>query len=84
MWLVKISYTAETQAIRPSAGYSSEVSRLRWLKKSVAVYRLAFGQPRQDDLMEYLRTLQGHLSIEDLEALQIRLAPPSTVDQPEV
>ena len=68
----------------PMLPYSSEVSRLRWLKKSVAVYRLAFGQPRQDDLMEYLRTLQGHLSIEDLEALQIRLAPPSTVDQPEV
>ncbi len=68
----------------PMLPYSSEVSRLRWLKKSVAVYRLAFGQPRQDDLMEYLRTLQGHLSIEDLEALQIRLAPPSTIDQPEV
>jgi hypothetical protein len=67
----------------PMLPYSSEVSRLRWLKKSVAVYRLAFGQPRQDDLMEYLRTLREDLSIKDLEALQIRLAPPSTADQPE-
>ncbi len=68
----------------PMLPYSSEVSRLRWLKKSVAVYRLAFGQPRQDDLMEYLGTLREDLSTEDLEALQIRLAPPSIADQPEV
>ena len=67
----------------PMLPYSREVARLRWLKKSVAVYRLAFGQPRQDDLLEYLSTLREHLSTEDLEALQIRLVPPSTVDGPE-
>lgn len=60
----------------PTLPFSSEVARLTWLKKSVAVYRLAFGQPRQDDLLEYLRSLSEHLSTEDLEALQIRLAPP--------
>ena len=43
---------------------------------SIAVYRLAFGQPRQDNLMEYLRRLREDLSAEDLEALQIRLTPP--------
>tara|TARA_R110002072_G_scaffold91255_6_gene203546 strand:+ start:488 stop:3625 length:3138 start_codon:yes stop_codon:yes gene_type:complete len=59
----------------PMLPYSRETARLKWLKKSVAVYRLAFGQPRQDDLMEYLRTMSEHLSPEDLEALQIRLAP---------
>lgn len=59
----------------PMLPYSREIARLKWLKKSVAVYRLAFGQPRQDDLMEYLRTLSEHLSAEDLQALQIRLAP---------
>jgi hypothetical protein len=60
----------------PTLPYSSEVARLIWLKKSVAVYRLAFGQPRQDDLLEYLRSLREHISPEDLEALQIRLTPP--------
>lgn len=60
----------------PMLPYSREVARLRWLKKSIAVYRLAFGQPRQDDLLEYLRRLPEHLSAEDLEALHIRLAPP--------
>ena len=60
----------------PLLPYSREVTRLKWLKKSVAVYRLAFGQPRQDDLLAYLRDLDRELSAEDLEALQIRLEPP--------
>lgn len=59
----------------PLLPYSREVTRLKWLKKSVAVYRLAFGQPRQDDLLTYLRDLDRELSTEDLEALQIRLEP---------
>ena len=59
----------------PLLPYSREVTRLKWLKKSVAVYRLAFGQPRQDDLLAYLKDLDRELSSEDLEALQIRLEP---------
>lgn len=59
----------------PTLPFSSEVARLKWLKKSVAVYRLAFGQPRQDDLLEYLQSLSDQISPEDLDALQIRLAP---------
>ena len=59
----------------PLLPYSKEVTRLKWLKKSVAVYRLAFGQPRQDDLLAYLRDLDQELSTEGLEALQIRLEP---------
>ena len=54
---------------------SREVTRLKWLKKSVAVYRLAFGQPRQDDLLAYLRGLGNALTTKDLEALQICLEP---------
>jgi hypothetical protein len=60
----------------PLLPFSSEIARLKWLKQSVAVYRLAFGQPRQDDLMEYLRSLGDRLSRADLEDLQIRLTPP--------
>ena len=59
----------------PMLPYSNEVGRLSRLKKSVAVYRLAFGQPRQDDLLEYLRSLSEDLTVEELEALQIRLEP---------
>ena len=41
-----------------------------------ALNRLAFAQPRQDDLLAYLRGLDEVLSTDEMEALQIRLEPP--------
>ncbi len=61
----------------PMLPYSREIARLKWLKKSVAVYRLAFGQPRQDDLLAYLSGLDEALTADDMDALQIRLEPPA-------
>ena len=61
----------------PLLPYSRELARLEWLKKSVAVYRLAFGQPRQDDLLSYLGDVEKAMSSEELEGLQIRLVPGS-------
>ena len=60
----------------PILPFSREVTRLAWLKRSLTVYRLAFGQPRQDDLLEYLQTLTGAgTAAADLADLQIRLEP---------
>ncbi len=60
----------------PILPYSRETQRLEWLKRSLMVYRLAFGQPRQDDLLRYLRgLLEGDMSMDEIEALQIRLQP---------
>lgn len=59
----------------PMLPLSREISQLEWLKKSLAAYRLAFGQPRQDDLLAYLRGLAGSLADEELETLQISLEP---------
>ena len=43
---------------------------------TLTVYRLAFGQPRQKDLLEYLHSLLGtDIAAEDLAELQIRLEP---------
>ncbi len=42
------------------------------------------GRARTIDVSGHLSTLPEYLSTEDLEALQIRLAPPSTVDGPEL
>ena len=39
----------------PLLPFSREVDQLQRLLGSLAVYRLAFGQPRQEDLIEYLR-----------------------------
>ena len=55
---------------------SREVAKLERLKKSLAVYRLVFGQPRQDDLAAWLSALpedeRALLSAE----LRIDLTPP--------
>jgi hypothetical protein len=60
----------------PMLPFSREVRRLEWLKRSLTVYRLAFGQPRQEDLLEYLHSVLGaETSVEDLADLQIRLEP---------
>ena len=61
----------------PMLPYSREIARLKWLKKSAAVYRLAFGQPRQDDLLAYLSGLDEALTAGEMDALQIRLEPPA-------
>ncbi|TKV80124.1 SWF/SNF helicase family protein [Bradyrhizobium elkanii] len=60
----------------PMLPFSREVTRLEWLKQSLTVYRLAFGQPRQDDLLEYLARLAGDgIGADVLNDLQIRLEP---------
>ncbi len=60
----------------PILPFSRETQRLEWLKRSLTVYRLAFGQPRQDDLLGYLGgLLEGDMTMDELEALQIRLQP---------
>jgi hypothetical protein len=60
----------------PILPFSRETQRLEWLKRSLTVYRLAFGQPRQDDLLGYLGgLLERDMTMAELEALQIRLQP---------
>ncbi|MFT6400308.1 MAG: hypothetical protein ACJAYU_005079, partial [Bradymonadia bacterium] len=51
---------------------SREVGQLSRLKQSVALYRLVFGQPRQEDLIEYLAGVDDQ-SI--LDELRIDLSP---------
>lgn len=56
---------------------SRDAARMDALRRSLAVYRMVFGQPRQDDLLEFiLRETYGH-DLEDLAAeLTIDLSPP--------
>jgi len=60
----------------PMLPYSKEISRLEWLKQSLTVYRLAFGQPRQEDLLDYLNNLvEAGMNAEEIVELQIQLSP---------
>lgn len=50
----------------PYFPYSREVGKLARLQKGLAVYRLAFGQPRQEDLMEFMVGRDGERPNEEV------------------
>ena len=60
----------------PLLPMSREVGQLAKLKRDVARYRLVFGQPRQDDLLEYL----GDVPQEKLDELKIDLSSHTRAD----
>lgn len=67
----------KVQRCVPLPPLSRDAHKFELLLKSLAIYRLAFGQPRQEDLLKYLEKLKGgdHLSNDDWEDLQISLQP---------
>ncbi len=73
-WIYEGSVRVERRV--PMLPFSREVTQLAGLKRSLTVYRLAFGQPRQDDLLDYLQTVAGNgMESSLLDELQIRLEP---------
>jgi len=73
-------YTAEGGATIerhvPALPLSREANQLPALRNSLAVYRMVFGQPRQDDLVEFLlRQLPREMLASRLDQLGIDLAP---------
>lgn len=57
--------------------YSRDEGRYHRLQRSLALYRMVFGQPRQEDLLECLAGRLGSNGTEDMAAcLRIRLEPP--------
>jgi hypothetical protein len=60
----------------PMLPFSRDEARLAALKRSLAAYRLAFGQPRQEDLVAFLeRSLDADEVARVSEELRIDLAP---------
>ena len=68
---------AKIDRLVPVLPFSRESARLPQLRRSLAVYRLAFGQPRQEELVEFLgdRIDPDHLP-HWLSQLRIDLSPP--------
>lgn len=60
----------------PVLPYSKEVGKLKRLKQGLALYRMVFGQPRQEDLMFSLDQKNDDASL-DLAYWLISLQPPS-------
>lgn len=60
----------------PTLPMSREISRLSALRQSLAIYRMVFGQPRQEDLLEHLQQRLSKKEMEGLmEKIRIDLAP---------
>jgi hypothetical protein len=78
-WLFPIENGSTIDRYVPALPLTREISRLDVLKRSLALYRLVFGQPRQEDLVQYL--LSRGLSEEKITGLvselRIDLTPPA-------
>lgn len=62
----------------PALPFSREVERLYGLRRSLAIYRMVFGQSRQEDLMTYLLSQIPEDEREGIVSeLQIDLSPPT-------
>ena len=64
---------ASIERLMPNMPFSREAAALPVLRKTLAAYRLAFGQPRQEELVELLGQ---NFTKEELERLRIDLRPP--------
>jgi len=61
----------------PALPLSRELEQLKELKSALAAYRMVFGQPRQEDLLEFLRSRPASgIKIEDILECRIDLSPP--------
>ena len=76
-WLFEVKGGTNIERRIPILPYSKEVPHLQRLKNMLALYRLVFGQPRQEDLLNYLETeIGGIRGYEDSNKWRISLVPP--------
>jgi len=76
-WVYPIKDGASIERHVPALPLSHESAQLPALRRSLAVYRMVFGQPRQNDLVDYLvRHVEPKRLAQVSEELRIDLAPP--------
>jgi hypothetical protein len=75
-WLYVVEGGAKIERHVPMLPLSRDVARYAGLRESLALYRMVFGQPRQEDLVEFLL---ANVARDDLERyvsdLRIDLSP---------
>jgi len=75
-WIFEdVDNPARVERIVPLPPFSREKAKFKALKRSLAVYRLAFGQPRQEDLIEFLSEASEDMDESLLREMQLNLAP---------
>ncbi len=68
-WLFPLADGAHIERHVPALPLSWDASQLHALKRSLAVYRMVFGQPRQDDLVAFLLERVPREKLRELEPL---------------
>jgi hypothetical protein len=85
-WVYEADNTHKLRRHVPAVPFSRDLDRLDNLKSGLMYYRMVFGQPRQQDLVEYLRSKYVHLSPDEIDQkvreFYIDLSPPSTTRDP--
>jgi hypothetical protein len=75
-WIFDLEGGARVERYVPALPLSRETRQLDALRRSLAVYRMVFGQPKQDDLLAYLADRLGEERLAELRGLlQIDLTP---------
>jgi hypothetical protein len=74
-WVYAVDGGARIERLVPALPLSREIEKLERLKRSLAVYRLVFGQPRQDDLTGVLLGLSKERRAAVADELRIDLTP---------
>lgn len=71
-------YPGEHRVERHISHYplSMDEPQFRRLKQDLALYRLTFGQPRQEDMLELLRQRLEDVDLSSLAGMRLDLAPP--------
>ena len=70
---------AKIERLVPILPFSQDAAAVPRLRKSLAAYRLAFGQPRQEELIEFLGADRSDEDLLQLASrLHIELSPPSS------
>jgi hypothetical protein len=76
-WLYPGPYAIERHV--PMLPFSREIVKFEDLKRATALYRLVFGQPRQEDLLSHLRRTVAPEQLDELVTqMRVSLAPPSS------
>jgi hypothetical protein len=76
-WIYPLEGGACIERRVPLLPYSREEVQLERLRRSLAIYRMVFGQPRQEDLLAYLNSrIQAGDYVADTTKWKISLEPP--------
>ncbi|MFN2397253.1 MAG: helicase-related protein [Gemmatimonadaceae bacterium] len=81
-WIYPIENGARIERHVPMLPLSKEIEKLSALKRALAVYRMVFGQPRQEELVEFLQRNVPEDQIPNLmQELRIDLSPEMRTSQ---